>query len=291
MALLPNQEISLKALLIPDSEASKFSRKLDFLILPIVVFAIMAAVHIHFMLTAGDWDFWVDWKDRQFWITVSPVVLMIILGAIQAIFWVHFRLPIGATVCGLLLILGEWINRYFGFFLWSHFPMSLIWPATMIAGCMFLDLVLGLTRNHLMVSVFGALGYALLFPAANWFILAPFRLPMELQGSMISVADYIGFHFTRTATPEYLRIIERGTLRTFGGESTIIAAFFAGFLSMILHFMWWNIGSYISNLGWAKTSLKTSMGFHKDDQVTREEGLGGPVEGIMGGPTDPSEAK
>lgn len=204
--LLPSQQATLKAVQEPGSEAAKFSRKLDFLILPIVVFAIMAAVHIHFMLTGGDWDFWVDWKDRQFWITVSPIVLMILLAPLQAIFWTHFRLPIGATVAGLLLILGEWINRYFGFFLWSHFPISLVWPATVLAGCMFLDLVLGLTRNYLMVTVFGALGYALLFPAANWYMLAPYRLPMELQGSLVSMADYIGFHFARTATPEYLRI-------------------------------------------------------------------------------------
>ena len=282
--LLDSQQKTLEAVLIPGSEAAKFSRLIDFLILPIVVFAVWAAIHIHFMLTGGDWDFWIDWKDRQWWVTISPVVLMILVAAIQAIFWTHFRLPIGATLCALLLILGEWINRYFGFYLWSHFPISMVWPATMLAGCMFLDLTLASTRNYLMVAIFGALGYGLLFPIVNWYMLAPYRLPIELQGGMVSVADYIGFHFTRTATPEYLRLIERGTLRTFGGESTVVAAFFASFLSMLIYFMWWHIGVFISNLGWAKTPLKTFMGFHKDDQVTKEDGLGGPVDTILEGP-------
>ncbi len=281
MALLSSQKITLNALTRPGSEAASFSRKIDFLILPIVVFAVMAAVHLHFMLTGGDWDFWVDWKDRQYWVTVTPITLIFLVAAIQAIFWIHFRLAIGATVCGVVLLLGEWLSRYFGFFLWSHFPMSLIWPAMVLPSCLFLDLVLMSTRNYLATAIFGALGFALLFPTANWFILAPYHLPMELQGQLVSVADYIGFTFTRTATPEYLRIIERGTLRTFGGHSTVVAAFFAAFACMILYFIWWHIGRFISGLGFASSSVKKFMGFKKDDEVRVAEGLGGPVEGAV----------
>jgi len=242
---------------------------------PIVVFAVMAAFHIHFMLTGGDWDFWVDWKDRQYWVTVTPIAMMIIVAAIQAIFYAHFRLAIGATLCGVVLVLGEWLNRYFGFYLWSHFPMSLIWPAIVIPMCLYLDLVLHLTRSYMVTAIFGAVGFALLFPTGNWFILAQFRVPIEIQGELLSVADYIGFTFSRTATPEYLRIIERGTLRTFGGESTIIAAFASAFACMIIYFVWWHIGNFIAQLGWENNKLKHFMGFDKHDRVETSEGLGG----------------
>ena len=277
MSLAPEQKRVLLELLKPGSEAARYSRKLDFLIVPIVVFAVMAAFHIHFMLTGGDWDFWVDWKDRQFWVTVTPIVMMIIVAAIQAIFYTHFRLPIGATLCGIVLVLGEWLNRYFGFYLWSHFPMSLVWPAMVIPMCMYLDLVLHLSRNWLITAFLGSLGFALLFPVSNWFILAPFRLPIEIQGQLLSVADYIGFTFSRTATPEYLRIIERGTLRTFGGESTVIAAFFSAFVCMIIYTMWWKIGNYIATLGWNDNGIKQFMGFKKNDKLEESEGLGGKI--------------
>ncbi|MBE9539295.1 MAG: methane monooxygenase/ammonia monooxygenase subunit A [Proteobacteria bacterium] len=275
MALEPSQERVLQELLKPNSQMSRFSRKLDYFIIAIVMFAVMGAFHIHFMLTGGDWDFWVDWKDRQFWVTVTPIVLMIVIAAFQAIFYQHFRLPIGATLCGILLILGEWLNRYFGFYLWSHFPMSLVWPALVIPMCLWLDLVLHLSRSFILTAIIGALGFALMFPASNWAILAAFRVPIEVQGTLLSMADYIGFTFSRTATPEYLRIIERGTLRTFGGESTIIAAFFSGFVCMIMYAIWWNIGNYIAQLGWTNNRLKSFMGFKKDDNVTVAEGLGG----------------
>jgi len=274
MALTPSQTRVLELLRDPTSKAAKFSRVLDFLILPIVVFALIAAFHIHFMLTGGDWDFWVDWKDRQFWVTVTPIVMMILIAAVQAIFWVNFRLPIGATVMTLLLVIGEWASRYFGFFLWSHFPISLVWPASVIASGIFLDMVLMLTGSYMMTAIFGAIGFALLFPLQNWPILAPYRLPMQHQGELLSVADYIGFVFSRTSTPEYLRIIERGTLRTFGGHSTVIASFFSGFACMLIYFVWWHIGVFISNLGWQNNTLKRYMGFDRTDYVQKDEGLG-----------------
>ena len=114
----------------------------------------------------------------------------------------------------------------------------------------------------------------MLFPLQNWPILAAYRIPVEHQGELISVADFIGFSFSRTATPEYLRIIERGTLRTFGGESTIIAASFASFVCMIIYFVWWHIGVFISNLGYLNNTMKKHMGYERTDFVTKEEGLG-----------------
>ena len=43
-------------------------------------------------------------------------------------------------------------------------------------------------------------------------------------------------------TPEYVRLIEQGSLRTFGGHTTVIAAFFSAFVSMLMFTVWWYFG-------------------------------------------------
>jgi len=58
------------------------------------------------------------------------------------------------------------------------------------------------------------------------------------------VADYMGFLYVRTGTPEYVRLIEQGSLRTFGGHTTVIAAFFAAFMSMLMFVVWWYLGKF-----------------------------------------------
>jgi len=275
MALLPEQTATLKALQNPKSQASRMSRLIDFLIVPIVVFALVAAFHVHAMLTMGDWDFWTDWKDRQFWVTVTPITLVMLPAAVVAIFWDKFRLPIGGTLMAICLLIGEWANRYFGFHLWSMFPLNFVWPSQVIPGLMMIDLALILTRNVILTSIVGGMSMGLLFYPGNWPMLAPFHLAMEHQGALLSVADMQGFVFTRTATPEYLRIVERGTLRTFGGHSAPIAAFFAAFVSVILFYIWWHIGTFMANLGWTNNGLKNFMGYKKADNVQQSEGLTG----------------
>lgn len=275
MALLQEQEATLKALENPKSQASKMSRLIDFLILPIVIFALIAAFHVHSMLTMGDWDFWVDWKDRQYWVTVTPITLIMLPAAIAAIFWDKFRLPFAGTAMAICLLLGEWINRYFGFHLWTNFPMNFVWPAQVIPGLIMIDLALVLTKNEIATAIIAGMFMGLLFYPANWPMLAPFRLPVEYQGTVLSVGDLQGFAFTRTSTPEYLRIIERGTLRTFGGNSAPIAAFFSAFVCVIMFYIWWHIGKFIANLGWINNGLKNYMGFKKSDHVETSEGLTG----------------
>lgn len=275
MALLQEQEVTLKALENPKSQASKMSRLIDFLILPIVIFALIAAFHVHSMLTMGDWDFWIDWKDRQYWVTVTPITLIMLPAAIAAIFWDKFRLPFAGTAMAICLLLGEWINRYFGFHLWTNFPMNFVWPAQVIPGLMMIDLVLVLTKNEIATAIIAGMFMGLVFYPANWPMLAPFRLPVEYQGTVLSVGDLQGFAFTRTSTPEYLRIIERGTLRTFGGNSAPIAAFFSAFVCVIMFYIWWHIGKFIANLGWINNGLKNYMGFKKSDHVETSEGLTG----------------
>jgi methane/ammonia monooxygenase subunit A len=61
---------------------------------------------------------------------------------------------------------------------------------------------------------------------------------------LLSLADYTGFLYVRTGTPEYVRLIEQGSLRTFGGHTTVIAAFFAAFMSMLVFVLWWYLGAF-----------------------------------------------
>lgn len=56
------------------------------------------------------------------------------------------------------------------------------------------------------------------------------------------MADYMGHMYVRTGTPEYVRLIEQGSLRTFGGHTTVIAAFFSAFVSMLMFVVWWYLG-------------------------------------------------
>jgi methane/ammonia monooxygenase subunit A len=56
------------------------------------------------------------------------------------------------------------------------------------------------------------------------------------------MADYMGHLYVRTGTPEYVRMIEQGSLRTFGGHTTVIAAFFSAFVSMLIFVVWWYLG-------------------------------------------------
>jgi len=58
------------------AEAIQVSRIVDYLGLFILFMVLTGSYHIHAMLTMGDWDFWVDWKDRRLWVTVVPIVLI-----------------------------------------------------------------------------------------------------------------------------------------------------------------------------------------------------------------------
>lgn len=240
--------------------SAALSRRFDIIVAIILFLAVTSAFHLHFMLLAGDWDFWVDWKDRQFWVTLTPIVAVTFPAALHYVFWEKFRLPFGATFAVVCLLFGEWMNRYFGFHIWSEFPISLIWPAMMIPGAIVLDVVLLLTGNFLLTAIGGAIMFAVLFYPSNWPMLAAYRLPMETMHSLVSVGDYIGYAFTRTATPEYLRFIERGTLRTFGGHSAWVASAFSGFVCMLMYIAWWYFGMLMTKVFTVPNKYKHLMG-------------------------------
>lgn len=237
------------------------SRTFDILIAAILFLAVVAAFHIHAELTIGDWDFWVDWKDRQFWPTVTPILLITFPAAVSYILWENFRLPFGATFCVVALLFGEWITRFSAFYLWSYFPISMVWPATLIPGALVLDCVLMLTYSGMLTAIIGGMMFGLMFPAGNWPMLAAYHLPVEVMGNEVaSVADIIGYTFTRTATPEYLRMIERGTLRTFGGHSTVVASFFSGFVCILMYLVWWYMGKFFCIVFTVPNRWKKMMG-------------------------------
>ena len=240
--------------------AAKLSRYFDVLVLVAVFFTLTAAFHLHSMLSAGDWDMWVDWKDRRFWVIIMPVVWVTFPAAVQFGLWTHFRLPIGATACMTFLLIGTWITRWVQFDHLAYLPYSLMFPATALASALALDAVLLLTRNHFFTAIVGGGLFGLLFFPTNWPLLAAYHLPVEHLGQQVSVADLIGYTFNRTAMPEYLRIIERGTLRTYGDNAVVVSMFFSSFLCMLMYFLWWYIGAALASPKFIPNGLSHMMG-------------------------------
>jgi methane/ammonia monooxygenase subunit A len=220
-------------------QVAKWSRTFDWMIVVIAAFLVWAVTLISFLLLAGDWDFFIDWKDRQYWVLITPVVTIMMAAAFQGLFWHLFRLPIGATASLLLFLIGVWIVRYHSWQGMAHFPISLVLPSTCLMGALALDAILCLTRSWLLTGVFGGVVYGLMFFPSNWIYLAPYFQPVEHMGQMTSLADLIGYTFPRSGTPEYIRIIERGTLRTFQDSANWVSAFFAAFICIFVYIAFW----------------------------------------------------
>lgn len=237
---------TLRAAFRSQVEAMAAVRTIDWLMLFILFFVCLASYHIHAMLLMGDWDFWVDWKDRRYWPTVVPIVTITFVAAAQAFFWERFRLPFGGTFLVLGLIVGEWINRYVNFWGWTWFPITFVWPTVLLPAAIFIDAILLISRSYLVTAIIGALGFALLMYPSNWPILAQFHVPVEREGLVMTLADVMGFEYVRTGTPEYIRLVEKGTLRSFGQDVVPVSAFFAGFISMVVYFMWHFVGRWFS---------------------------------------------
>src|SRR5438477_10375441 len=77
------------------------------------IFVVGAAADITKLLFAGDWDFWTDWKDRQWWPIISPFAFIIIPSALQYIQWLAWRMPTGATYTAVCMYLCSWVGRAF----------------------------------------------------------------------------------------------------------------------------------------------------------------------------------
>jgi methane/ammonia monooxygenase subunit A len=192
----------------------------------------------------GDWDFWTDWKDRRLWVTVTPIMCITFPAAAQYYLWGKLRLPFGATFTILGLLFGEWVNRYFNFWGWTYFPINFVWAATMIPGAIILDVILLWSKSFLVTAVCGGLGFGLIFYPGNWVMLAPLHQPVEYHGMAMTIADIQGYHYVRTGTPEYIRFVEKGSLRTFGKDVVPVSAFFSGFICVLVYFIWHFFGRW-----------------------------------------------
>ena len=244
----------------PTSATRGYERTADWLILGIVFWVLAVSFKTTEVLTVGDWDMWVDWKDREWWPLLYPLLCIGFPAVSQAVFWKHFRLPIGATFSVLGLMLATWWSLFMGHMWWTGFPLTLVWSATLLPSALLLDAILMLTGNWVITAIVGGSLFSIVFYPANWTMMAPFRLVVEHMGQLATVADVIGYTFTRTSMPEYLRIIERGTLRSFGENPAVVSALFSGFLSVIMYAVWYLIGTKLSELPRIKNAYGRYMG-------------------------------
>ena len=221
-------------------------RKWDLVFWVTAAFVVGAAQFITYILFAGDWDFWTDWKDRLWWPTVMPFATIIIPSALQYIQWRAWRFPTGATYTTL----SAWFVVMIGRLLWwngmHEYPVNFVLPETFILAALVLDWILLMTRSYILTSAIGAPLWALVLWASNYVLVWPFMQPAAFMGHVMTLADIQGIAYIRTATPEYLRIIETGSLRTFLGESLYVALAFGATLAAFGYWIGQFIGRYLA---------------------------------------------
>ena len=62
--------------------------------------------------------------------------------------------------------------------------------------------------------------------------LAPYLQPTQFMGHILTVADVQGIQYLRSQTPEYLRLVENGTLRSFLEETQYVSLVFGATLTV-----------------------------------------------------------
>jgi len=225
-------------------------KNIDYTMIPIFSILIGGVTVFLIALTVGDWDYWQDWRDRRWWPLVTPFSLIIPAAIFNYFFWKRFRLPIGATAMILGYMFGVWVSRYMNFHIFANFPMNFVSPSTFIGMGILLDCTLALSRSFFLTGLVGAFLFAIVLYPLNWVTMAPFHVPVEYNGYLVTVADLMGYQYIRTAMPEYVRIIEESTLRTFGEAVTPLTAFFAGFVTLLNYYLWVWIGSILTQNRW-----------------------------------------
>lgn len=217
------------------------SRKWDIMLVVAVIGLVPAAMQLTQFLLVGDWDFWSDWKDRQWWPTVTPPVNIIVPSALQYVTWSQLRLPIGATAGTLLMTVGQLTIRMFGWTTWGYMPMNFVWPAMLIPAGVALDVILFYSRSFLITSFFGGLVWGMMFQPMNSVLFAQYWQPVVYHGTTLTLADVMSFNYPRNQTPNYLRIVEQGKFRAFLSQISFVVALFSGFIS---GFFYW-IGQFV----------------------------------------------
>ena len=174
-----------------DSLATRLEKHVDTFLLTAVVFALAGATAFVMAVTMGDWEYWVDWKDRRFWPLVPIVLLIIFPAGLSAAFWTKFRLPIACTAVVLCYSLIRWASAYLNFHLFAGFPMSFVWPSVFIPMAIILDCSLLITRSVFLTGVSGAFMWGILIYPVNWPMLAAFHEPINYQGEMLTARRFI----------------------------------------------------------------------------------------------------
>ncbi len=218
-------------------------KNVDLMFFPLIAILIGGAAVFLGALTIGDWSYWQDWRDRRWWPLLTPLLLLTLPAVLTYAFWKYFKLPVAATAVAVGYLLSQMISRYVNFHLFTGFPMNWVMPEVWIGAAVFLDATLLITRSFAITGLVGGFFFGLLFYPMNWPTVAPMHMPVQVGESVITLADYMGFQYIRTAMPEYVRIIEYGTLRTFGGHVAPVTAFVAGFFAILVYYVFVWIGS------------------------------------------------
>ncbi|MBV1882819.1 MAG: methane monooxygenase/ammonia monooxygenase subunit A [Pseudomonadales bacterium] len=225
---------------------------LDILLIPVLVILFMGVFSFHFALTVGDWDYWIDWRDRRWWPLVTPLSLIVLPGVFGYLLWDKLRWPLGGTITILGLSSAAWVSRVWNFEIFAGFPLNMVTPSTYVGLGLMLDATLVITKSFMVTGLFGGFLFGFLIYPLNWPIIAPYHLPIEMDGTLMTVADVMGYEYIRTAIPEYVRIIESSTLRTFGEAVVPLTAVFAGFLTVLTYYLWVWVGYLTSKPTWIK---------------------------------------
>jgi methane/ammonia monooxygenase subunit A len=218
-------------------------RKWDLVFWVTAAFVVGAAADITKQLFAGDWDFWTDWKDRQWWPIITPFAIIIIGSALQYIQWLAWRFPTGMTYTAVSFWLCTLIGRWLQWGAFVYYPMNFVWPATMVAAAIFADWVLLKTRgSFILTSIIGSGLFTIAWWVSNYIPLAGLLQPAVWMDRVVTLADVQGIEYVRSQTPEYLRIIEHGSLRTFLGETQYVAFAFGATVTVIGYWVGQAIG-------------------------------------------------
>jgi methane/ammonia monooxygenase subunit A len=220
--------------------------KFDLVFWVTAAFVVGAAADITKLLFAGDWDFWTDWKDRQWWPIISPFAFIIIPSALQYIQWLAWRFPTGATYTAVCMFLCSWVGRTYQWDAFVAYPLVFVWPATIIPAGIALDWILLKTKSFVLTSILGSMVWALVFWVSNYMTLAPYLQPTMFMGHILTVADVQGIEYLRSQTPEYLRLVENGTLRSFLEETQYVSLVFGATVTIAGYWIGQGIARYLA---------------------------------------------
>jgi methane/ammonia monooxygenase subunit A len=121
------------------------------------------------------------------------------------------------------MFLASWVGRVYQWYDFVWYPLNFVWPATIVPAGILLDTILLKTKSFVLTSIIGAFVWNLAFWAANYVTLAPFLQPVQFMGHILTLSDVQGIEYLRNQTPEYLRLVEHGTLRSFLEETQYVS--------------------------------------------------------------------